>query len=420
MTEAQLQTLIAALRQPVQGPPQQMDGGPNMAAGAAALVGQMPPCHLEKDKIKRFKKWKDWLGDDENTMAFLGISTDQQKVNFFRCCGGSELTEFWEKEAHIRFTAVLADPDRGIAALDVHKYNEIIDESKKSMLTLISRDRAIIDLLRIEQGNRSFMDFLAVMEDQEYLCRTDEDWITGDDLKRISLIAGMKDRTLAEKAIAEEYNHQQVIQAGVNSESSRANVEAMQARPTSTISHLDDTDTHADNLDAKICYLQEELDAVRRFRKHGKYSSRYKPDRKTGMGAACHKCTYKHSEGRCPADGRRCNACGQEGHFQRSMLCKARSSRTKLRTARHVDDEETPTPSEDSEDKYEPVARIQTKHASRCWPGVAKGTTATNAIHFVQRTGHKNSKLVKLIIGGVQVQLYCDMGSRLTIIPPEM
>ena len=62
MTEAQLLTLIAALRQPVQGPAQQMDGGPNMAAVAAALVGQMPPCHLGKDKIKRFKKWKDWLG----------------------------------------------------------------------------------------------------------------------------------------------------------------------------------------------------------------------------------------------------------------------------------------------------------------------------------------------------------------------
>ena len=420
MTDDQLKTLIAALRQPAQGPPQQMDGGPNMAAGAAALVGQMPPCHLGKDKIKRFKKWKDWLGDAENKMAFLGISTDQQKVNFLRSCGGSELTEFWEKEAHIRFTAVTADPDRGIAALDAHKYNEIIDESKKSMLTLISRDRAIIDLLRIEQGNRSFMDFLAVVEDQEYLCRTDEDRITGDDLKRISLIAGMKDRTLAEKAIAEEYNLQQVIQAGVNRESSRANVEAMQARPTSTISRLDDTDTHADNLDAKIRYLQEELDAVRRIRKHGKYSSRYKPDSKTGMGVACHKCTYNHSEGRCPADGRRCNACGQEGHFQRSKLCKARLSRTKLYTARRVDDEETPTPSEDSEDEYEPVARIQTEHASRRWPGVAKGTTATSDIHFVQRPGHKNSKRVRLTIGGVQVQLYCDTGSRMTIIPPEM
>ena len=51
---------------------------------------------------------------------------------------------------------------------------------------------------------------------------------------------------------------------------------------------------------------------------------------------------------------------------------------------------------------------------------MAKGTTATNAIHFVQRPGHKNSRRVKLIIGGVQVQLYCDTGSGLTIIPPEV
>ena len=48
------------------------------------------------------------------------------------------------------------------------------------------------------------MDFLSEVEDQEYLCRTDEQRITGDDMKRLSLIAGMNDRTLAEKAIAEE------------------------------------------------------------------------------------------------------------------------------------------------------------------------------------------------------------------------
>ena len=101
-----------------------------------------------------------------------------------------------------------------------------MEETKKVILKLVSRDRAIIDLLRMEQDNRTFMEFLAEVEDQEYLCRTDELRLTGDDLKRMSLIAGMKDRTLAEKAIAEGYSLQQVIQAGVNRESSRANAEA--------------------------------------------------------------------------------------------------------------------------------------------------------------------------------------------------
>ena len=32
-----------------------MDGGPSMAAGAAAVVGKRSPCHLGKNKIRHFK-----------------------------------------------------------------------------------------------------------------------------------------------------------------------------------------------------------------------------------------------------------------------------------------------------------------------------------------------------------------------------
>ena len=58
----------------------------------------------------------------------------------------------------------------------------------------------------MEQGGRSVMDFLAEIDDQKHLCRTDELRITSDDLKRMSLIASMNDRTLKEKALAEEYS----------------------------------------------------------------------------------------------------------------------------------------------------------------------------------------------------------------------
>ena len=48
------------------------------------------------------------------------------------------------------------------------------------------------------------MDFLADMEDQVHLCHNWES-LTGEDMKRISLLRGLKDRTLAEKTLAEEY-----------------------------------------------------------------------------------------------------------------------------------------------------------------------------------------------------------------------
>ena len=133
--------------------------------------------------------------------------------------------------------------------------SKVKEESAKALLKMVSRDRAIIDLLRLEQGTRSFIDFLSEVEDQEHLCRTEEMPLTSDDMRRMSLIAGMRDRTLAEKAIAEEYTLKQVIQAGVNRESSKANVEAMQARPHTAVHQVEETLYKGGDVDARINYL---------------------------------------------------------------------------------------------------------------------------------------------------------------------
>ena len=129
----------------------------------------------------------------------MRIENDHEKKNFLRSCAGAEPTTFWEKEARIRFTAVPADQERGIEAADIHTYLQVLEESKGPLPTVMRRDRAVIELLRMGQGSRNFMNFLAEVEDQEYICRVDERPTTGDDLKCMSLIVGMKDRPLAEK-----------------------------------------------------------------------------------------------------------------------------------------------------------------------------------------------------------------------------
>ena len=62
--------------------------GRNMAVAetgaAAAVVGSMPPCNLGKDKIKRYKKWSDWLKDAENKMRFLNLEEGGKKLVFLR------------------------------------------------------------------------------------------------------------------------------------------------------------------------------------------------------------------------------------------------------------------------------------------------------------------------------------------------
>ena len=213
MTQAQLEQLITALR------------GANPAgaagAGAAAMVGRLGPCELGRDKLKRYKKFLDWVGEAESKMRLLGLTTDQEKNSFVQSSAGPELTQFWDKEVRIRWVATV-DPVQA-----AHTYAELILDSKTTLLKFVSRDRAIIDLLHIPQGDKTVTEFLALVEDQAALCRVGEMAITEDDLKRLALIAGFRDRSLAEKCLGEEYDLRQVIATAITRESFKSNAEAV-------------------------------------------------------------------------------------------------------------------------------------------------------------------------------------------------
>ena len=84
--------------------------------------------------------------------------------------------------------------------VEAYTYAQVVKNTKTTLLKLVSRDRAIIDLLRMKQGSRGFMDFLADFEDQTHLCHNWQQ-LTGEDLKRISLLGGLKNRTRARRGI---------------------------------------------------------------------------------------------------------------------------------------------------------------------------------------------------------------------------
>ena len=42
--------------------------------------------------------------------------------------------------------------------MPAHTYEQVVEKTKLNLLKLVSKDRAIIDLLRMEQGSRGFMD----------------------------------------------------------------------------------------------------------------------------------------------------------------------------------------------------------------------------------------------------------------------
>ena len=133
MTNKQLETLIAALT---------AGGG---TAGAATVIGQMPPVYWEKTRSRGLRGFK--IGRDAETkIKGLGLNTDEKKRNFLRSCAGHELNKFWEKEARVRCEPVHEDNTRNIEVTEAHTYEEIIKETNNALLKLVNRDRAIINI----------------------------------------------------------------------------------------------------------------------------------------------------------------------------------------------------------------------------------------------------------------------------------
>ena len=92
--------------------------------------------------------------------------------------------------------------------------------------------------------------------------------LTSDDMKRISLLGGLKDRTLAVKVLAEEYSLKQIIQVAVNRDSSKVNAEALRNRPTGSVNRLDEEEVQykGGNIEARMNHLMVELEEVRKLR----------------------------------------------------------------------------------------------------------------------------------------------------------
>ena len=60
-----------------------------------------------------------------------------------------------------------------------------------------------MDIMRLEQRDREFIEFFLEVEEEEKLCHMEVS-LSGENLKRMSLLGSLKDRSLADKAITEE------------------------------------------------------------------------------------------------------------------------------------------------------------------------------------------------------------------------
>ena len=357
ISDHQLLTLITAITAGQQA----AAGGAAAPIQATALVQPMGACTLGREKLKRPKRWMDWLRDAENKMRYGNITEPARKWAYLRACAGPELTELWDKEVRVKYEAT----GEGDHRVEADTYDQAVKNTTNALFKLVNRDRAIMELLRMEQGNKTFNEFLADVEDQTTLCHNWER-LTPEDMKRISLLGGLKDRTLAEKAIAEEYDLKRIIEAASNRENSRTNAEAMRNRPTGNVHRLETEERQykGGHLDARENHLREELEEVRKLKQVGKYSGRHKGE---GEKDNCPKCTYERHEGamKCPAEDRTCNECGEKGHFRASKMCPKK----KKKNTRRVKETETKDTSSESSSGDEEEQEVNKISLERVWPG---------------------------------------------------
>ena len=128
-----------------------------------------------------------------------------------------------------------------IPAQAAHTYKDLIAATGKEILKHMNRDRSIIDL-HMRQSEESWMSFIHNLEEAADLCQLHITAFSRDDAIRVATLAGMKDRILAEKALAEKYSLQTLISMGSTREISKATAEATQGKITNSINRLEDTD----------------------------------------------------------------------------------------------------------------------------------------------------------------------------------
>ena len=384
MTDQQFQQLLATLQAPQQPPPQQPQHK------SAAALGHMKQLDMGPDKMRRLKKFNEWLEEAENRMTYIRINTDEERVSLLRSWGGQDLVTFMKLHAKVLFEPT-PSAEEGEPDTPKDTYAQIITKIRAELQRLVNRTLAMHELFTTKQGNRPWLDFYADVETKAQNLEFDNIPYTHKNAVKDALTMGMSDKRLMERALTEDPGHDTLMKWGQAREAGKEGVHSLAGgySATNRIGNLDE-----DMSETEIEDMIETL-SIMKVKKQGKYSGRPRREAPRPQTSHCRNCLSDHPPGRCPANGKECFACGGFNHFSRSDACPK---------ARRI------------------VKRIQydTENPTSDYASTAMSHEGVRMISTVGRleTSHK-SKEVTIRIGGVPQALFTDTGSDKTIIPPS-
>ena len=375
MTDEQFQQLLASLQTPQQHK-------------SAAALGHMRQLDMGPDKMRRLKKFNEWLEEAENRMTYIGINTDEERISLLRSWGGQDLVNFMKLHAKVLFEPI---PVPGEADTPKDTYAQIVTKIRTELQRLVNRTLAMHELFTTKQGNRPWLEFYADIETKAQNLEFDTVPYTHKNAVKDAVTMGMSDKKLMERALTEDPEHDTLMRWGQAREAGKEGVHSLAGGHSATnwIGTFEE-----DMSETEIEDMIETL-SIMKVKKQGKYSGRPRREAQRPLTSHCRNCQSDHPPGRCPANGKECFACGGSNHFSRSDACP--KSRRIVKRVQY--------------DTGDPTADYA---ATAMRPGDIKMISTVGRLETSRKP-----KEVTIKIGGVSQTLFTDTGSDKTIIPPS-
>ena len=136
--------------------------GTSSAKNDPAALGPIRQCSLGSDKMRKLALFNEWLKEEENRIDYIGVTNDKEKIILLKTWGGSDITELikLEKSPLNIKTEPTADGETPAEVTHI----QLIERLRVYLSKMVNRTMAMHQLLTIQQGTRSWSDFMRDLE----------------------------------------------------------------------------------------------------------------------------------------------------------------------------------------------------------------------------------------------------------------
>ena len=270
---------------------------------ARGVYAALAPFKKAADAGTTLDSFEKYVKRAEMVFATEDIAADSKKKAFLQLWGGDAMMTLFEHEGKV-------------AAADT--YEQAVTKIKNALKGQINEVYPVFKLFcEMPQGKKSFTEWYPSVLDQAKLCNFEG--YNAQRAARDAMTMQTANHKLRKQALADGLEYQDFIKYGLAIEASSNQADSIE------------------KADVAVSRIQTGRDGRQsgRDRGGGKYArqlassdGRTRQDQRPEKKSLCDFCGYEprkaHTQGRCPAKGKKCNACNKKHHFSRAKVCPVR------------------------------------------------------------------------------------------------